>query len=785
MSAAGPPQGAKAPSGGSAGAEGDKRKRGGNVSRRTLLLGAAAGGGALLIGWGVLPQRSRVGSAALMLRTDGDVALNGWIKIAADGAIVLAMPRSEMGQGVYTALPMLAAEELDVPLVAVRIEQAGSDTIYGNVSMLVASLPFHPLEAEKEDGFGRVQAGRWVVGKIARELGINATGGSSSVADAWDVVRIAAATARAALLGAASLQWKIPVEDLSVKDGVISDGFDKSVTYGAMAKYAAATPPGPVRLKDRKQWKLIGRPAARLDLPPKVDGTARFGLDVRLPGMKFAAIRLCPMLGGSTGRVDAAKALAMPGVERLVLLPAYAGSAAGFAIVGKTYWHARQAAQAVDVEWRPRPLGPLDSRRIDSDLEAAVMTAEGHVFYEQGDARAAEAGASRKVEAWYRAPYLAHATMEPMNCTAQVSSGTVAIWVPTQVPQMAREAAAQVAGVPVGDVTVHVTLLGGGFGRRLEVDYAAQAVRVAMDCAGAPVQLIWSREEDTTHDFYRPMHVAMLRGSIDAQGTVTSLRIKSAGDAITPRWMERTLPALSGRIDTPDKTTAEGLFDLPYAFASQHMEHVATHMGVPVGFWRSVGHSHNAFFTESFIDELAGEARQDPVEFRRKLLKGAPRYLAVLSLVAEKAGWGRRLLPGRAQGVALHESFGTIVAQVAEVSIEGGGPRVHRVVCAVDCGTVVNPNIVAQQMESSVIFALTAALYGKIDIHEGVVQQRNFPNYPMITMTQAPQVETWLIASQRSPGGVGEPGVPPLAPAVANAVFALTGTRHRSLPLVS
>lgn len=754
------------------------------MRRRAWLLSAAGAAGALVVGWGVLPQRSRIGSGGLMLPKEGDVALNGWIKIASDGAVVLAMPRSEMGQGVHTALPMLAAEELDVPLSAVRIEQAGADTIYGNVSMLVASLPFHPLEDEAEDGFGRVKAGRWFVGKVARELGINATGGSTSVADAWDVVRTAAATARASLLGAASLQWRLPVDELSVKDGVIlHHASGKSASYGQMARFGAATPPGPVRLKDRRDWKLIGKPLARLDVAAKVDGTARFGLDVRLPGMKYAALRLCPMLGGSPGSIRADKALAMAGVERLVLLPAYAGSTAGFAMVGKSYWHARQASRAVEVEWRQRLQGALDSRRINAELEAAVKGLDGHVFYEKGDAHAAEAQAGRSIEAWYSAPYLAHATMEPMNCTAQVRDGKVEVWAPTQVPEMARDIAARVAGVADEDVTLHVTLLGGGFGRRLEVDYVAQAVRVAMDCGGAPVQLIWSREEDTAHDFYRPMHVAMLRSAFDAQGNVTSLRIKSAGDAITPRWIERGIPALAGPIDTPDKTAAEGLFDLPYRFDHQHMEHVATRMGVPVGFWRSVGHSHNAFFSESFIDELAAEARADPVEFRRKLLGRAPRYLAVLNLAAEKAGWGRPLPAARARGVALHESFGSIVAQVAEVSVEAGQPRVHRVVCAMDCGTVVNPNIVAQQMESSVIFGLTAALYGRVDVHDGVVQQGNFPSYPMVRMAQAPQVQTWLVPSQRSPNGVGEPGVPPIAPAVANALFVLTGKRQRSLPL--
>jgi isoquinoline 1-oxidoreductase beta subunit len=754
------------------------------MKRRSWLLAAGAAG-ALVVGWGVMPQRSRLGGGSLMLAKEGDIALNGWIKIASDGSVVLAMPRSEMGQGVHTALPMLAAEELDVPLSSVRIEQAGADTIYGNVAMLVASLPFHPLDEEREDGFGRIKAARWVVGKVARELGINATGGSSSVVDAWDVIRTAAATARASLLGATSLQWRLPVEELSVKDGVITHASGKSASYGQMARFAAATPPGPVRLKDRKDWKLIGRSAPRLDVAAKVDGSARFGLDVRLPGMKYAAIRLCPMLGGAPGSVRADKALALAGVERLVMLPAYAGSTAGFAIVGKSYWHARQAVQAMEVDWRQRPRGALDSRRIDAELEAAVKGQDGHVFHEHGNALAAEKQAGRTIEAWYRAPYLAHATMEPMNCTAQVRDGKVEVWVPTQVPEMARDIAARVAGVPAKNVTLHVTLLGGGFGRRLDVDYVAQAVRVAMDCAGAPVQLIWSREEDTAHDYYRPMHVAMLRSAVDNQGNVTSLRIKSAGDAITPRWMERGLPALAGPVEMPDKTTAEGLFDLPYGFANQHMEHVATRMGVPVGFWRSVGHSHNAFFSESFMDELAVETKSDPVELRRKLLKGAPRYLAVLNLAAEKAGWGGAVPAGRARGVALHESFGSIVAQVAEVSLEAGKPRVHRVVCAVDCGTVVNPNIVAQQMEGAVIFGLTAALYGRIDIHEGVVQQGNFPSYPMVGLAQAPRVETWLIASQRPPAGVGEPGVPPIAPAVANALFALTGQRQRTLPLAS
>ena len=753
------------------------------MKRRTWILGGAGLTGALLIGWGVAPQRSRLGAGALMAPIDGEVALNGWIKVGADGAVVLAMPRSEMGQGVHTALSMLAAEELDVPLASVRIEQASGDALYGNVANLVAFLPFHPLEKEREDGFGRVKAAGWLVGKVARELGINATGGSTSVADAWEVVRVAAATARASLVGAASLQWRLPADELNVSDGFVSHTSGKSASYGALARFAASTPPGEVTLKPRKQWKLIGRPAARLDVPAKVDGSALFGIDVRLPGMKFAALRLCPQIGGSPGRVDAGRALAMPGAERLVRLPAYAGSTAGIAMIGTSYWHASQAVQAVEVDWQPRRAGLLDSRAIARELERAVKSEAGFVFHESGQAAEAERKSGRVIESWYSAPYLAHATLEPMNCTAQVRDGKVEIWAPTQVPQMCRAVAARVAGVSLDDVAIHVTLLGGGFGRRLDVDYVAHAVRVAMDSGGAPVQLIWSREEDKTHDFYRPMHVARLRAAFDPAGRPYSMSIKSAGDAITPRWMERTMPALAGPIDLPDKSTAEGLFDLPYGFEHQHMEHVATRMGVPVGYWRSVGHSHNAFFSECFIDELAEASRQDPVAFRRGLLTRAPRHLAVLELAAEKSGWSRTPEAGRARGIALHESFGSIVAQVAEVSLVAGKLRVHKVDCAIDCGTAVNPGIVAQQMESSVIFGLTAALHGRIEIHDGVVQQQNFPTYPMVKLAEAPQVNTWIMPSERPPAGVGEPGVPPVAAAVGNALYRLSGKRHRSLPL--
>jgi isoquinoline 1-oxidoreductase beta subunit len=766
------------------------------MKRRTLILSGLGAGAALVVGWGVMPPRSRQGGVDTLPVVDGEVGLNGWIKIAADGSVLLAMNRSEMGQGVHTALAMLAADELDVSLAKLRLIQAGPDKLYGNVAAFVGTLPFHPRDSEPGSETRSVKTGQWIVSKLARELGISMTGGSSTVADAWDVLRLAAATARAQLLGAASLRWKLPVAELVITDGVISHASGQKGHFGEFAKAAAATPASDIAVKDAKDWKLIGTKAPRIDVVAKSNGTAEFGIDVRLPDMVYAVVRHCPMLGGSPGAVNVDAAMKLAGVERVLRLGTYAGSTDALAVVGRTYWHAKQGAQALQVEWQAPPAGVLSSAAIYQALEetarAAAKDQGGLAFHSRGDVPAAVKGAARHVEQVYRAPYLAHATMEPINCTARVvgvdAERMVEVWAPTQMPGSARMIAARAAGVAESAVTLHVTYLGGGFGRRLDVDFIGQAVRIAVETDGRPVQLVWPREEDITHDFYRPAGVAVMQASLDAQGLPTSLAITSAGDAISPRWMERGLPALAGPIDMPDKTTSEGLFDQLYGIANQRIAHVATHSGVPVGFWRSVGHSHNAFFSESFIDELAFEAKQDPVAFRLALLKDAPRHVAVLRLAAEKAGWPgfgpqRPLAAGRARGVALHESFGSIVAQVVEVSLVEGRPRVHRVVCAADVGIVVNPGIVAQQMEGGVIFGLSAALFGRIDIEGSAVRQRNFPDYPMVKMADAPRIETHLIASTRNPSGVGEPGTPPIAPALANALFALTGKRLRELPL--
>jgi isoquinoline 1-oxidoreductase beta subunit len=698
------------------------------------------------------------------------------------------MPRSEMGQGVHTALAMLVAEELDVPLASIRLVAAGHDAIYGNVAMFVGALAVHPRDAEPGQATWRVRAGEWMVAKIAREIGINATGGSTSVADAWVPLRLAAATARAQLLGAASLAWGLPRDELRSADAVVSHPSGRRAGFAELAEAASRTPPGEVTPKAREAWTVIGRPAPRLEAAAKSDGSAGFGIDVRLPGMVYAAVRHCPMIGGHPGRVDIAPALARPGVERVVRLAPVAGSTAALAVVGRSTWHAMEGAKALAVEWRQRPAGALDSAAIAEALEAAARRDRGVAFHTHGDADAALAGAARSVEALYRAPYLAHVTMEPINATARVADGRVEVWVPTQVPGLARAVAARVAGVPEDAVTVHVTYLGGGFGRRLDVDVVGQAVRVAMATGGRPVQLVWPRDEDIGHDFYRPAGAAWMRAGFGADGALAAIVISSAGDAIAPRWLARTLPALASRIERPDKTTAEGLFDLPYGVPHRRIAHTATHSGVPVGFWRAVGHSHNAFFAEGFVDELAHATGADPVAFRLGLLDGLPRHAAVLRLAADKAGWGRPLPAGTARGVALHESFGSIVAQVVEVTRESDSkagaarPRVTRVVCAVDCGTVVNPDGVAQQMESGVLFGLAAALHGRVDIVGGVVRQKNLPDLPPLTMAETPLIETHIVPGTRPPAGMGEPGLPPVAPALANAWFALTGERRRELP---
>ena len=755
-----------------------RRAAGRGPGRRRFLLGGLLAGGAMLVGWGVQPPRQRLHTSQALALGGDTVALNGWIAIAPDGSVSVVVPRSEMGQGVHTALPMLVAEELDVPLSSVRIAQAPIDKIFANLTVLRETLPFHP-----DDPGATRQGAQWLMAKLGRELGIMFTGGSTSVKDAWMPMREAGAVARAMLVKAAAEQWKLPAGRLATRDGSVLHPDGRRAGYGALAAQAARVgagiDAGDVRLKEPREFRLIGKPLPRLDSRAKTDGTARFGIDARVPGMVYAAVKMAPVIGAAYVGYDGAAAASMPGVLKVVPVPGMmderSGIGVGVAVVATSWWQAQQAVQALQVKWEIKDTARLSSESVFEEFARALDEERGYVYHETGSQDVE--GAALSVTAEYRAPYLAHAAMEPVNCTAQVVDGKVRLWVSTQVPSVAVDVAARVAGVDRADVAIDVMLLGGGFGRRLEADMVAQAVTVAMALDGLPVQLIWTREDDTTHDVYRPAALARFRAHLDAKGNILAWDNKSAGGAIGHQYFPRNL-GLPGM--GPDKTTAEGEYDMQYAIANQRIAHVIVDSQVALGYWRSVGHSHNAFFKESFVDELAHAARRDGVEFRRALLRGQPRALAVLDAAVARAGQPEE---GSAFGVALHRSFGSTVAQVAEVSVEGKQIRVHRVVCAIDCGLVVNPNIVAQQVESSVLFGLSAALHGEITLKEGRVQQSNFGDYPVLRMSEAPHVETIVMPSSEHPEGVGEPAVPPIAPAVASAVFTLTGQRLRSLPL--
>ncbi|MEN9864910.1 MAG: hypothetical protein RL748_500 [Pseudomonadota bacterium] len=752
-------------------------------TRRRFILSALGLGGALVVGWGVLPVRQRLHARHGLPLSNGEVALNGWVKIAPDGKITVAMPRCEMGQGIYTALPMLVAEEMDVALSQVNIVQAPLDKIYGNVAMLPDGLPFHV-----DDQGSLKSSARWLTAKLARELGLQITGGSSSVKDAWGPMREAGAAARAVLLAVAAKQWGVTVQECSTRLGVVSHASGKQASYGELAAKARGQSlrPDQIVLKDPKNFTLIGQPQPRRDSRIKVNGQADFGLDARPQGLLYAAIVMSPTVGGTLKSFDAAKVLTMPGVRTVVdlsptLLPL--GETAAVAVVARSYYEAKQALAALPIQWHSGPNARLDSAAVFAQLAQQLDTEAGYTYFAQGDNAALQAplaGNHTLLKAQYQAPFLAHATMEPMNCTAQIANGRVNLWAATQVQSLAAAAAAEVAQVSLEQVDLTVTYLGGGFGRRLELDMIRQAVAIARELKGVPVQLIWSREQDMSHDAYRPAAMARFQALLDAKGQVLAYDNKSSSGSVTHQVMQRDF-GLSGA--GPDKTTAEGEFDMAYEFPNQKIAHVIVPTPVTLGYWRSVGHSHNAFFKECFIDELAHASAQDPVQFRLSWLKNHPRHQAVLQAAVASAKAAGTVPAGRAHGVALHQSFGTIVAQVAEVSVEGNEIRVHKVWCALDCGIAVNPNIIAQQVESSVVFGLSAALYGDITLKNGQVQQTNFHDYPVLRMNQTPQVETFIIKSAEPPEGMGEPALPPLAPAVANALFALTGKRLRSLPL--
>ena len=703
------------------------------LSRRSFIATVAAVGGGMALGF-------RLPAGAEAAEPAGD-EVNAWVVIHPDDMVVIRVARSEMGQGITTSLPMLVAEELECDWTKVHYE-----------------FP------SPEENLARKRA--W---------GEMSTGGSRSVRTSHEFLRKAGATAREMLVAAAAQKWGVPAAECTAAKSVVTHRpSGRTLRYGEVAAAAAKLPPpAEVKLKDPKDWTLIGTPQKRLDTEGKVTGKPIYGIDVRVPNMLYAAIVQCPVFGGALKSYDEAKISGMKGVRRVVALPDAA------VVVADSWWQAKEAIDQLPVTWDDGKNGKVSSAGIAEFLRAGLAAPDAAVLRKEGDVDAALAGAAKRIEAEYAAPFLAHATMEPQNCTAHVTPGKVEIWVPTQNAEAALAAAAAAAEIAPGKIVVHKMMLGGGFGRRGAVqDYVRQAVLVAK-AVGQPVKLLWTREEDMRHDFYRPVAMAKFAAGLDASGMPTAWRVRVTGPSILANLFPQRL---AGGVDKSfaNAFTEEMAYDIPNYEVGYAMR--ATH--VPVGFWRSVNHSQNGFFRECFIDEMAQAGGQDPYQFRRKLLAKRPKELAVLDAAAQKAGWGTPPPPGASRGIALVEAYGSLCAQVVEASVGAKGEvRVHRVVAAVDTGYVVNPAILRAQAESAIVYGLTAALYGLITIEDGRVQQANFDDYEMLRMDAMPVIETVLAPSGGFWGGGGEPPVPPLAPALCNAVFAATGRRIRSLPL--
>jgi isoquinoline 1-oxidoreductase beta subunit len=704
------------------------------LPRREFLKKGAAGSGALVIGF-YLPGRFEALAAKPPAET---TALNAWVRIAPDNTVTLIIDKSEMGTGVTTSLPMLLAEELDFDWKKVKFEFAPAAPEY-----------FNPI------------------------FGLQGTGGSTSVRASWGPLTKAGAAAREMLIATAAKRWSVEPSACHVDNGaVIHSASGKRLTYGALAAEATKlpVPPNPT-LKDPKNYKYIGKPIKRLDTPVKTNGKAEFGIDVRLPKMQHAVVARCPVFGGKVKSFDATKAKSVRGVKQVLQI------SSGIAVVADNTWSAMEGRRALQIEWDEGPNAAVSSESIRKlYLENAEKA--GAIARKDGDVEAALASAAKKVEAVYEVPFLAHATMEPMNCAADVLADACDIYAPTQFQTFSQNTGAKITGLKPEQVRVHTTYLGGGFGRRAEQDFITEAVELSR-AVRAPVQVTWSREDDMQHDFYRPAALTKLTAGLDADGWPVAWKCR----VVAPSFIERYFPgAVKNGLDT---SAVEGIVESRYAISNFFCDYVLTETGVPVGPWRSVGNSQNGFFTECFIDELARAARRDPLEFRRKLLASAPRHRGVMELAAEKAGWGNPLPAGQTRGIAVVESFGSLVAQVAEVSSNksSGEVKVHRIVCAVDCGRYVNPDIVAAQMESGIVYGLTAALKGQITIDKGRVEQGNFNDYEMLRLNEMPKVEVHIVPSNEAPGGCGEPGTPPIAPAVCNAIFAATRKPIRRLPI--
>jgi len=706
------------------------------MSRREFMKTTAMAGGGLLLACH-LPFGSRDAAAA-----EGDFAPNAFLRIASDESVTIIVNKSEMGQGVYTSLPMLVAEELCCDWKKVRF------------------LPSPVAPDYDHTQFGPIMV----------------TGGSTSVRSEWSRLSLAGAAGREMLIAAAAMEWKVEPGACHAENGVVLGPGGKKLSFGKLAAKAARLPvPKEPKLKAGGK-KLLGKPLHRLDSPAKNNGTAIFGIDVAVPGMLTAVIARSPVFGGTVKSFDAAKALGVPGVRQVVAVDA------GVAVVADGFWQAVKGREQLQVSWEEGAGATVSTPDMRSEYSRLAAT-PGIVARRDEDAPAVLARAGRRLEAEYEVPYLAHATMEPLNCFVDLKADSCLIRTGSQFQTVDRAAAAKVAGLKPEQITFETTFLGGGFGRRAcpASDFVIDAVQVAK-AVKSPVKVIRTREDDMRAGFYRPMFLDRISACLDGNGYPLAWHQRIVGQSIIAGTTFESAMVKNGI----DDTSVEGAADTPYAIPNLQVELHTTKNSVPVLWWRSVGHSHTAFVMESFLDELAHAAGKDPFTYRSDLLKKHPRHLKALQTAAEKAGWGTALPADRGRGIAVHESFGSFIAQVAEVSLTAKGElRVHRVVCAIDCGRIVNPDTIKAQMESGIIFGLSAALYGAITLKNGRVEQGNFHDYPMVRMAAAPKIEVHIVPSDEPPGGVGEPGVPPIAPAVANALFAASGARVRSLPLTA
>ena len=704
------------------------------MNRRAFLAHVAATGGGLVLGFAI-PSGARA---------NGAVEINAWIVINPDDSVIVRVARSEMGQGVFTALPMLVAEELEC-----------------DWSKVTAEFP-SPDENLRRN----------------RAWGDFSTGGSRSVRNSQAALRRAGATTREMLIAAAALHWQVPIAECRATKGVVAHPpSGRTIAFGKIATAAASvTPPTNVKLKDPKDWTLAGKPARRLDVADKVQGKPIYGIDVRLPDMLYAAILQCPVFKGSLVSVNDTRIAGMTGVRKVVTMKD------AVAVVAETWWQANKALNALDVAWHDGSNGKSASDTIHDFLRTGLAEATAGIGLQHGNLADGFAKSVKRIEADYSVPFLAHATLEPQNCTAHVTGDTAEIWAPTQNGEASLAAAAHALNIPPGNIRLHKTMIGGGFGRRGAVqDFVRHAVLIAKQIA-KPVKTIWSREQDMRHDHYRPVAMARMSAGLDAAGMPLAWHVRLAGNSILGTLMPQVL---AGGVD---RNFQEGfLADMPYDIPGYLADYAMRNTHVPVGFWRCVNHTQNCFFRESFIDEMAHAAGADPYAYRRKLIgkhRHAQKFLGVLDAAAKRAGWGNDA-KGIHRGIALNESQGTFVAAVAEVSVggNGGAARMQRIVMAIDPGTVVNPLTVEEQAESGIVFGLTAALYGEITIKNGRVVQSNFNDYPMLRMAEMPKVETIVMPSGGFFGGCGEPPVAVVAPALCNAIFAATGKRIRDLPL--